>query len=183
MEVRGTAFLARKSQILNSLGEEKWVKFIEKLSEKDAYFKNVIVGISLIPVEKFLLFQEELTREFFNNDQMTYWTMGEKSAEFALIEGPYKIFLKSRDLKNFIEQSVPSLWNLYYTAGEIKTKYENKVAEIEIKGLINWHIYFEYVIAGYVKRALELLEANFEVKKIKGVSSGDKEIHYQFLLK
>jgi hypothetical protein len=38
------------------------------------------------------------------------------------------------------------------TSGGIETKFENNVADIEVKGLSIWHVYFEYVIMGYEKR-------------------------------
>ncbi len=182
MEVKGVAFLSRKEGIIKQFGKEKWEEFIKKISTEESYFKQPILASTLIPVQSFLIFQDVLLKEFYNNNEQVYWMIGEKSAEWSLLEGPYKTFLKTKDLNKFVESSLPLLWKMFYSSGIVYTKLDNNnIAHIKILDLPIWHIHFEYTIMGYCKRAFELLGIeNLIMNKIKGVSLGDKEIYYQF---
>ena len=183
MQVKGISFIARKQEVINRFGEDSWIKFKKKISKKLPYFNRNILPITNIPIQAFLDFQDELIKEFFNNDTKMYWTLGEESAEWALTKGPYKSFIRSKNIETFIEQRMPFIWNSYFTEGDMEINLDNEIIHIKVHTPI-LHIYFEYLIMGYTKKALELVGAQkVEVKRIKGVSVGDKEIYYQFIIK
>ncbi len=81
-----------------------------------------------------------------------------------------------------MELSIPSIWNTYYTAGRVDARLNNNVIDVRLTGLPIWHVSFEYMVMGYAKRAFELLGNNVQIKKIKSVALGDREIYYQFIL-
>ena len=104
MNVKGIVYLTGKTTIIAAFGEERWNSFIAKLAAKDKFFSNMIMSVTPIPVEKFILFLDEMIKEFFNNDRMQYLTFGKVAAKFALSpEGPYKSYLLTKDIKQFVE--------------------------------------------------------------------------------
>jgi hypothetical protein len=42
------------------------------------------MAITLIPVEKFIFFFDEMCKEFFNNDRMQFLMFGKVGAQYAL---------------------------------------------------------------------------------------------------
>ena len=50
MNVKGTAFLTRKDTIIKAFGEERWKAFNAKLAAKDQYFNQLIMNVTLIPL-------------------------------------------------------------------------------------------------------------------------------------
>ena len=71
-----------------------------KLAEKENYFENVIMTITLIPLDKSIIFFEEMLKEFFNNDSNQYLMFGKVGAKYALSPGgPYKSYLLTKDIK------------------------------------------------------------------------------------
>lgn len=183
MEIKGAAFVARKDAIIKQFGEDRWSKFVDGLAEKDEYFKKSILSTAFIPSDKFLMFQEAVVKEFAGGNPQYYWTNGEKSAEFALTEGPYKVYLSSKDIRTFVEERIPSIWKMYYNEGETICKVEGNVIDIRIVGVTISHIYFEYTAMAYWKRAIELIGGKIkEIKKLEGPSMGTKDSHYQFII-
>ena len=101
-----------------AFGEERWNSFMTKLVEKDNYFSKMIMAITLIPVEKLIIFFDEMCKEFFNNDRMQYLTFGKVGAQYALSpEGPYKSYMLTKDIKQFVEFVLPKLWSTYFDEG------------------------------------------------------------------
>ena len=95
-------------------------------------------------MEKFILFLDELIKEFFNNDMMHYVTFGKVAAQFALSpEGPYKSYLLTKDIKQFVESVLPKLWSTYFDEGKVTTQFENNIVHFKITGLQIKHFYFE----------------------------------------
>ncbi len=182
MEVKGTAFLARKKMMISQFGEEKFNELLNEVSTKDDYFKkNDIIPITLIPVEKFLLFSDLALQKFYNNNNNVYWMMGEKSAEYALVDGPYKVLIKNRKIGRVMTEAIPVLWQVYYTEGHMETKYETGSVEVRVFDFPINHYYFEYVIMGYVNKMLELCGAkSITYEKFKTIDKLDKEIYYKF---
>jgi hypothetical protein len=81
-----------------------------KLAEKDNYFSKMIMAITLSPVEKLIIFFDEMCKEFFNNDRMQYEMFGKVGAQYALSpEGPYKSYMLTKDIKQFVEVVLPKL--------------------------------------------------------------------------
>ena len=120
-------------------------------------FQQMIMSITLIPMDKFIIFLDEMCKEFFNNDKMQYVTFGKVAAQFALSpEGPYKSYLLTKDIKQFVESVLPKLWSTYFDEGIATAKLENNVAHLKITGLQIKHIYFEYLVMGYFQQALKM---------------------------
>ncbi len=184
MNVKGTAYVTRKDTIVRAFGEERWKSFSNKLAAKDKFFGQMIMNITLIPLDKFVLFLDEVLKEFFNNDNNHYWQLGEKSAEFALSPGgPYNSYLLSKDVKQFVENGMPKLWSTYFDGGTLTAKFENNVAHLTISGLPIKHLYFEYLVMGYVRKSLDIFGKRAVEHRIRGFSIGSNDIYYQFEMK
>ena len=184
MNVKGTVYLTGKTTIIAVFGDERWNSFIAGLAAKDKFFSNIIMSVTPIPVDKFILFLDELIREFFNNDRMHYLTFGKAAAQFALSpDGPYKSYLLIKDLKQFVESVMPKFWSTYFDGGTVTAKFENNVAHIKIAGLQFKHNYFEYLIMGYFQKALKIFGKKTVAKRIRSMSAGDDDIYFQFEIK
>ncbi len=184
MNVKGIVFLTGKSGIVGVFGEERWNSFMANLAEKDKFFKTIIMSITPIPVDKFILFLDEMCKEFFDNDRTQYLTFGKLAAQFALSpEGPYKSYLLTKDLKQYIESVLPRLWSTYFDEGIGITKFENNVAHLKVTGLQIKHLYFEYLIMGFFQKALKMFGKKSVAKKVRSLSSGDEDIYFQYELK
>jgi hypothetical protein len=155
-----------------------------KLAEKDKYFKNMIMSITLIPVEKLIIFFDEMCGEFFNNDRTSYLMFGKVGAKYALsLEGPYKAFMLTKDIKQFVEVVLPKLWSTYFDGGRTTTKLENNVVHLKITGIEIKNYYFEQLLMGYFQQALKMFGKKSVAKRIRSISSGDDDIYFQFELK
>ena len=184
MNVKGIIYLTGKTAIIKVFGEEPWNSFIPKLAAKDKFFSNVIMPITRVPLDKFILFLDELVKEFFNNDMMQYVTFGKVAAQFALSEeGMYKSYLLTKDTKQFVESVLPKLWSTYFDEGTPTTLFENNVAHLKISGLQIKHLYFEYLIMGFFQKALKIFGKKTVAKKVRSLASGDDDIYFQFELK
>jgi hypothetical protein len=184
MNVKGTFYVLTKTAMTTAFGEERWNSFMTKLAEKDKYFKNMIMSITLIPVEKLIIFFDEMCREFFNNDRMSYLMFGKVGAKYALSpEGPYKAFMLTKDIKQFVEIYMPKLWTAFYDGGTVITKLENNIVHLKVTGINIKNLYFEQLIMGYNQQALKTFGKKSFVKKIRSIASGDDDIYFQFELK
>ena len=118
MNVKGSFYVITKNTMSAAFGEERWNSFMAKLAEKDKYFKKMIMSITLIPVEKLILIFDEMCKEFFNNDKMQYSMFGKVGAKYALSpDGPYKSYMLTKDIKQFVESVLPKLWSTYFDGG------------------------------------------------------------------
>jgi hypothetical protein len=184
MNVKGIIYLTGKTAIIKVFGEEPWNSFIPKLAAKDKFFSNPIMSITRVPVEKFILFLDELVKEFFNNDMMQYVTFGKVAAQFGLSpEGMYKSYRLTTDKKKIVDVIVPTLWSTYFDEGIITAKFENNVAHFKITGLKFKHRYFEYLIMGFMQKSLKIYGMKSVPKLVRSMASGDDDIYYQFELK
>jgi hypothetical protein len=181
MNVKGTAYVTRKDTIIKAFGEERWNSFSTKLAAKDKYFSQPIMTITLIPLDKFIVFLDDVLSEFFKNDNNHYWKLGEKSADFSLAEGgPYHSFLLTKDIKQLVESGMPRIWSTYFDGGTFTSKFENNVIHITISNLPAKHIYFEYLIMGYIRQSLVIFGKKAIEHRIRGFSLGNNDIYYQF---
>jgi len=170
MNVRGTAFIARKQSIVAAFGEARWKAAIERA---DPSFRQLVFPTSALPADKFLALQDQLLGEFFQSDPSAYWDIGVKSAEWALTQGPYKAYLGTKDIRRFAEVSLKTLWETYFSEGRVETRFEGNVVHAYIHELPIWHVYFEYVVMGYAKKALEMLTGgSVRHERVKGVAEG-----------
>ena len=183
MEVKGVAFIARRKLLTTTHGEEKFKELMRELAAQEPYFKEYenILSTSLIPAEKFIAFNDFLLKKLYDNNPQVYWMMGEKSAEYALVEGPFKSLIKEKDLERVLTKSIPILWDMYYTAGRLDLEYTPGIFSVRILELPINHYYFEFVVMAYCKKVLELCGArDITYDKLKTIDRGDKEINYVF---
>ena len=184
MNVKGIIYMTGKNAIVEVFGQESWDSFMVKLTAKDKFFSNPIMSITPVPLDKFILFLDELVKEFFNNDMMQYVTFGKVAAQFALSEkGMYKAYRLTRDTNQIVDVIVPKLWSTYFDEGIITAKFENNIAHFKITGLKFKHRYFEYLIMGFIQKALKIFGMKSVPKLVRSASSGDSDIYYQFELK
>jgi hypothetical protein len=179
MRIKGTAFLSKKRCVTRIHGEARWDNFIAKLAAEIPFFREPVLATTLIPAETFLAFQDRMLATFFAGDEHAYWEIGARSADWALSEGPYKHYIVSRDIPDFVAR-FPSLWSTYFTTSEAKTSMSSNVIDVYASGLPRWHGYFEYMVMGYFKRALELQGARVTLKRVTPARARD--FHYQFIL-
>ncbi|HTY08055.1 MAG TPA: hypothetical protein VMF29_02700 [Candidatus Edwardsbacteria bacterium] len=176
MDAKGVTFLARKKLIAGQFGADKWEPFIAALAKREPYFKTGILPTTLIPIDAFLRFNEAVLKTFYRGDERGYIAMGETTAEYSLLEGPYKTFLWNHDYQSLIEDSIPKLWKKFYSAGRVEASYFRGGAEALIRDLPVTHPYFDYAVVGYMKRALELGGAvDVSFRRVK-----DDVIHFKF---
>ncbi|HON59624.1 MAG TPA: hypothetical protein PLT45_08855 [Smithella sp.] len=181
MNIKGTAFVTAKASITAGFGEERWNAFLKKLAEKDSYFKNVIMSITPIPVEKHLFFLDEMLKEFFNNDKNQYQLFGRVAAKFSLSPGgPYHSYLLTHDLNRFVIEVAPKLWTTFFDGGKFAGELKGNVAHFKITDIPIKHIYFEYMVLGFYKQAFKLFGKKVTEKKIKSFANGDDVIYYQY---
>jgi hypothetical protein len=184
MNVKGTFYVLTKTAMITAFGEERWNSFMTKLAEKDNYFSKMIMSITLIPVDKLIIFFDEMCREFFNNDRMQYSMFGKVGAKNALSsDGPYKSYMLTKDIKQFVEFVLPKLWSTYFDGGITTTRLENNIVHLKITGLQIKNIYFEQLLMGYFQQALKIFGKKTVAKQIRSISSGDDDIYFQFALK
>jgi hypothetical protein len=183
MNVKGTVFVTGKTAISAAFGESRWESFNARLAQKDPYFNKIIMSITPIPVDKFAFFLDELISEFFHNDNKNYILFGKMAAKFALSPGGhYHAYLMSSDLKYVVETVIPKLWSTYFDDGILTARIEDNIVHIKISGIPFKHIYFEYLIAGYVQKGIKMFGRKALEKCIRGFSKGDDDIYYQYEL-
>ena len=184
MNVKGIIYLTGKNTIIAAFGEERWNSFVPKLAAKDKFFSNTIWAITSIPMDNFILYLDELVKEFFDNDKMQYVTFGKVAAQFALSpEGPYKSYLLTKDTKQLAEFVLPKLWSTYFDEGKAIAKFENKFIHLKITGLQIKHSYFEKLLMGYFQKALKIFGKKTVAKQVRSLASGDDDIYFQYELK
>jgi hypothetical protein len=185
MKVKGTVYTTTKVTVIEAFGEERWKSFMAKLTEKDKYFKdNIIMSITLVPLDKIIIFLDELINECFNNDKNSYLMFGMVGAKFALSsEGPYQSYLLTKDIKQFVESALPKLWATYYDGGTVTARLENNVVHVKITGFPIEHFYYEQLLMGYFKQALKIFGKKTVAKQVRSLASGDDDIYFQFELK
>jgi hypothetical protein len=184
MNIKGTAFVTAKVTISQAFGEDRWNSFMDKIAQKDNYYKGMIMSISIIPVEKHLFFLDELIKEFFNNDKKQFLMFGKVAAKFTLSPGGSRhSFLLTKDLKQFVEVSMPQIWTSLYDESVLTAILENNIVHVKITKIPLKSIDFEHLTVGYLQQALKIFGKKSHEKCIRGFSKGDNDIYYQFELK
>jgi len=184
MKIKGTFYVTTKTTMAEVFGQERWNSFMTRLAEKDPYFKNVIMSITLIPVEKLIVIFDEICKEFFNGDYSQYSMFGKVGAKYALSqEGPYKSYLLSKDIKQFVDFALPKLWSTYFDGGVCTTKLENNIVHFKVTGVEFKHHYFEQCLMGYFQQSIKVFGRKTIAKQVRGISSGDEDIYFQYALK
>ncbi len=184
MNVKGTFYVLTRTAMTAAFGEERWNSFMTKLAEKDNYFSKMIMSVTLSPAEKLIIFFDEMCKEFFNNDRMQYLMFGKIGAKYALSpEGPYKSFLLTKDIKQFVEFALPKIWSMFFDGGIVTTRIENNIVHLKVTGINIKNLYFEQLVMGYNQQALKIFGKKSDVKRVRSLASGDDDIYFQFELK
>lgn len=184
MNAKGIVYVVTKTNMIAAIGDEAWTAFMAKLAQKDKYFSTVIMSITPMPVDKLIIFFDELCREFCNDDKMQYLKFGKAGAKLVLApDGPYKSFMLTKDLKQFVESVLPKLWATYFDSGIAIARLENNVAHIKITGLQIKYTYFEYLVMGYFQQALKMFGKKSTAKRIRSLAAGDEDMYFQYALK
>jgi hypothetical protein len=182
MDVKGTAFLARKAMLVEEVGEARAAAFLSRHAREDAFFAGPIVATTLIPIERFIAFQEAMRREFYADDPDAYFHFGIRSADWSLTAGPYKHLRASRSIAKFAE-SGRLLYQNFYTAGRAETSIDGDVIDLRLLDMPpeSRHAYVEQAIVGYFQRGLELVGARgVKHRRLRGFTTGDPDVHYQY---
>ncbi len=186
MKIKGTTFAARRDWITRKYGKEAWEKFISEYAKKEPFFERKILPTSLIPADLFLKFNEAVINYFYPNKKReeVLWEMGRESAEWAFYEGPYQTFLKKRDVKDFFENTLPLLWNLYYTEGRVsEAKCQDDHCIVTIEDVPIKNDYFELTVMSFIERALELITEREVETVLKSSLIVDGIIQYEYIIK
>lgn len=177
MEIKGTAFLSKRQQIVRMHGEARWDVFLAELKRKHPFFVRLILATTLIPVDTFLAFMDELLAHFFGGDERAYWEMGARSADWALTEGPYQLFGADRDIARFIV-GMEQLWSIYFTTSRLRLGFDGRCVDAQATGLPVWHGYFEYMVMGYLQRTFELVGWRVTVERLTPPRTRDFRYHF-----
>jgi hypothetical protein len=184
MEVKGTAFLARRAMLSQEIGELRTLALVDAFTQAHPGFPRAVVATTSIPIELFIAFNEMLVRDVYGGDDKSYWRFGERSADWALTAGPYKHLRATKSLAQFAETG-RLLYQNYFSEGRAETSIKDKTVDLRLIGIpaAHRHVYFEYAIVGYFKRGLELVGAR-EVtsQRLRGFSRNDAEVHYRYTL-
>lgn len=180
MKIKGSALLARKEIVMRRFGAEAWAQLVADMAATYPYFRAPLVASSLVPVREFLAFHDQMVARFFSGEGNVYFRLGEESAKWALTKGPYRRFLARKDVGEFVE-SIPNLSSAYWEspATTYRASLAGKVVTLEVTGLPEWHPYFEDLVVGYIKSALELVTtAPVHAERVRG--GGGTDYEYRF---
>jgi hypothetical protein len=183
MEVKGTAFLARKSYLSREHGAARFDALVALVAERDPIFRDPIVATTPIPVDAFLRFNEAVVRDLCGGDDQSYFRFGAASADWALTEGPYKHLVADKSVARFAA-SAPIIYRIYFTDGEARAEASGADrVDTFLTGIEPHHVYFEYAVMGYFARGLGMITGGrVEMKVHRGFSRGDADVHYEFRL-
>lgn len=195
MEVKGTAFLARRGFIDKDHGAGTFERILQKQAAVDAIFRTPILATTRIPIEAFLRLNERIVEELYGGDERSYLRAGEQSAEWALAEGgPYRSLVRDRDVAAFV-RSASAIYRNYFTEGaaeatiaapaaERKTGGEDGKVTLHLFDIPIPHVYFEYAIVGYFRHGLELVSGRRVTETcVRGFSRGDGDVLYSYAFK
>jgi hypothetical protein len=141
------------------------------------------MSVTPMPVEKLIVCFDEMCREYFNNDKMQYEKFG-KGGDKAVLspDGPYRSFMLTKDLKQFVESVLPKVWSTYFDGGTVTALFIDNVAHVKITGLDIKNNYFEYLVMGYFQQALKMFGKKSLAKRVRSLAAGDKDIYFQYAL-
>src|SRR4029077_18404685 len=113
MKVRGLTILTRKVIVTRRFGADAWLQLYRDVAAAHRCFRSLITPETLVPLQEYLAFHDELVRRFFKDDETSHFALGRESARWALVDGPCKAFLDRKDLRGFLD-SFPQLCNTYF---------------------------------------------------------------------
>ena len=182
MRIKGSALLARKEIVTRRFGADAWSRIAQDMAARYPTFSAPLMASSLIPVNEFLAFHDEIMRRFYSGSSDEYFALGEESAEWALTKGPYRRFLDRKDVASFVD-SIPRLSSAYWDdpSTSYRATLDNETVELFVDGLPVWHPYFEYLVVGYIRRALKILCGD-PVRTERVTGGSGTAYHYRFRL-
>ena len=178
--VRGIAFESRRRMVESEIGKEEFGNYLRWLAERDRFWKQNTIATTLIPLDSFLRFNDGLITRYYHNDTMKYWRWGKAAAKWALTDGPYRNFMKEKDLHAFFLRVLPLIWGLYFTFGSATTERDGRRLRVVFRGLPKKHPYLEYSPMGWVEGAIILKGEGIE--EIRAVSVDRHRVVYDFIL-
>lgn len=184
MNVKGVFYVVTKVYMVATFGDDRWKNFMMQLAKKDHYFVNkTLMAVTPIPAEKLIVIFDEMCREFFDNDRTRYELFGKTGAKYSLRPGgPYNTYLNIKDVKQFIEFSIPKIWSAYFDGGKITSRLENNVAHVKIIDIPIRHTHFERCVVGYFQQAIKVFGKKSFAKQVSSIASDAKEIHFAYTL-
>lgn len=183
MEVKGTAFLARRSFVEREHGAERFEAILTAVAEEEPVFRAPVLATTRIPMEAFLRFNQALIDTLYDGDAKANFVIGEQSAEWAF-NGPYKHIVTNKSIDAFIA-SAPAMYRNYYDEGEAKADRRGKEIRLELTGIPApcRSLYIEYGIMGYFRRGLEMVSGiTPDMIAERGFSKNDEDVLYRFRL-
>lgn len=178
--VRGIAFESRRRMVESEIGKEEFQSYLRWLAERDPFWKQNIIATALIPLDSFLRFNDGLITRYYHNDVMKYWKWGNSAAKWALTDGPYRNFMREKDLHAFFLRVLPLIWGLYFTFGSATAEIDGRRLRVVLSGLPRKHPYLEYSTMGWVEGAITL--KNEGIEDIQAVSVSRHRVVYDFIL-
>ena len=185
MEVKGTAFLARRAMADRRGKLADFDRVVRELAAIEPVFAAPILATTRIPIVAFFRLNEELVRQMHGGDVRSYFEFGVDSANWGLTDGPYQKLVTDRSVEAFVA-SAPSLYRNYYTVGAAEGALVGDRATLQIVGIPApfRHPYIELGVTGYFKRGLELVSNRaVEMRAITGFVKGDAEVRYEYELR
>ena len=77
---------------------------------------------------------------------------------------------------------MPRVWSTYFDGGVFTARLEKNTVHITISNMPTRHIYFEYLIMGYIRQMLIIFGKKSVERRIRGFSAGHDDVYYQFEL-
>jgi hypothetical protein len=185
MEIKGTAFVARKAMLERKFGAARFDAVLRAQVAVDPLFGRPILATTRLPIDAFMRLNERIVKELYAGDDHSYWEAGQASAEFALGEsGPYRVLVTSRDVKAFAE-SAPRIYRTYFDEGDALGELRpDGVVLLTLTGIPYRHVYFEYAICGYFAHGLSLVSGKkVDTTCVRGFSRGDADVRYELRLR
>jgi len=124
-----------------------------------------------------------MCKEFFNDDKMQYIKFGKGGAKGVLSpDGPYKSFMLTKDIKQFVESVLPKIWSMYFDSGVTVARLENNVAHIKITGIQIKYTYSN-ILYGLLSAGYKNVWKEIYAKKVRSIASGNEDIYFTYELK
>ena len=79
MEVKGTAYLARKAMLEREIGQERFTELLRAVAARDPVFAGPILATTRIPIDAFMRFNEAIVDRVYGGDQHSYFRFGEQA--------------------------------------------------------------------------------------------------------
>lgn len=183
MEVKGTAFLARRDLVARLHGTAALDAILAEVAAVEPFWGEPVLATTRIPMAAFLVFNQAIIDRFYDGDPQANFTLGEESAAWAF-EGPYKNLVASRDLERFVA-SAPTVYRNYYDQGDAKAEQRGSEIRVSLVGIPATYrsIAIEYGVMGYFRCGLHRVTGQVATMAAKrGFSRGDDDVLYHFRL-